>query len=483
VGKSKRDGKTQGRARTATFVKGSKHLDLSTLTAMPKSANVVRRVQLNRNAPVVRGAPTVFFKQHTDVQAPSQYAVASTRLARFLKMSDVISHNAFARVGGSEGVVSGAVPGKPLFSVKRETERKPPSGPGISKQDVADWVAGNQLEERNGKYYEVSSYVYEWVNFRHPRIQKGLSDLQLFDAISGQADRHGGNIYIDPVTGQVSGIDDDRAFGVGASVASQATPYGKYVGLPTLVDETTAETILALDPQQLREELLPRVKDQKVLTDKEIDDARRRLEGVQAHLQALKANGQLVKTWDDATYQQAIQNPTGSYLGRSVGDLDYAAQQAANDPTYVVVNAPPTPPSSMPPLPSIPTTTTTTTTTTTQPTQPPPTLQPPRQWQPAQRPQQPPSILPPPPTSLPPPPSTLPPPPTSMPPPTSTLPPPPTTQPPPSTTLGQPTPWHAAVPPSRAAAARQAAQRARAWVSAVPSGLGDSGDQSESDST
>jgi hypothetical protein len=435
VGKNKHDGKTKKRTRTATFIRGKRHLDLAALAVMPRTANVVHRAALNQNAPFVRGAPTVYFKPHDDEQAPSQYAVASTRLARFLKMPNVIAHNAFARVKGSPGVVSGEVPGAPFVKHKKDAEL--PSPPkNASKKELAEWMRHFQAEERDGKYYTMSGEIYRWINFRDPRIQKGLFDLQLFDAISGQDDRHGANIYIDPQTGQVSGIDDDWSFGKGVPVAKQGEPGTKYVGLPALVDEGTAEQILALDPQDLREELLARVNDSKELSDKEIDDARLRLEGVQDHLRKLKAQGLLVKTWDDATYQQAIQNPRNSYLGRGVADLERATRgAAANDPTYEVVNMPPTLPPALPPIPTATTTTTTST------TQPPPSLTP----------------QPPPPTM--PPLGTLPPQPS-----TSTPSPRPTSPPaPPTTPLGPPT-------PSRAAAIRLAAtRRPRKWVRAVSS--------------
>jgi hypothetical protein len=449
VGKNKRDGKTKKRTRTATFVRGKRHLDLAALAVMPRTANVVHRAALNEKAPFVRGAPTVYFKPHDDEEAPSQYAVASTRLARFLKMPNVIAHNAFARVKGSPGVVSGEVPGVPFVKHKKDMELQPPKN--ASKQLMAEWVKNRQVEERDGKYYATSKEIYQWINFRDPRIQKGLSDLQLFDATTGQIDRHGANIYIDPQTGQVSGIDDDRSFGAGSPVAEQRIAGGKYVGLPALVDEGTAEQILALDPQDLREELLARINDSKELTDQEIDDARLRLEGVQDHLRKLKAQGLLVKTWDDATYQQAIQNPENSYLGRGVADLERAIRLAAKDPAFEVVNMPPTLPPALPPIPTATTTTTTST------TQPPPSLTPP----------QPPPTMPPP---LTPPlqPSTW----TPSPRPTS----PPA---PPTTPLGPPT-------PSRAAAVRLAAtRRRREWVRAVPPAryVPDSRSSSESDST
>ena len=149
----------------------------------------------------------------------------------------------------------------------------------------------------------------------------------------------------------------------GTPVANQAQAGGKYVGRPALVDEETADRILDLDVSDLPKELLVRVNDSAVLTEKEIEDAMHRLKGVQRHLRALKANGDLVRRWDDATYQQALQDPTTSYLKRQVADLENALQRSANDPMYEVLDAPQ--PQATPPPPIASATTT------------PPTLEPP----------------------------------------------------------------------------------------------------------
>ncbi|HEY8114569.1 MAG TPA: hypothetical protein VII16_17230 [Actinomycetes bacterium] len=419
---------------------------MATRTVMPKTLNVVHRVALNAtNAPTVEGgawgSPDVFFKPHHDEDAVSQYAVASTRLARFLGMPEVIARNAFARVKGSSGVVSGAVPGSPLVKHKHDREMKPPKN--ASRQQIAAWVKHNQLEERGGKYYAMSQEIYEWIDFSVPRIQKGMSDLQLFDAITGQLDRHGGNIFIDPQTGQVSGIDDDKSFGEGMLVANQGNTGGKYAGLPALVDKDTAERILALDPTNLPEELLWRVNDSEELTEQEIEDAVRRFVGVQLHVRQLQKNGALIgqnnTSWNDATYQQALQDPTSSYLGRSAKDLDDAIRKAANDPDFVVLNAPPP-----------------------QPPQPPPT---------ATTMPQPPQVMPP----LPPLPRT------PWQPPTLPLRVPPITlQPQPSALLGPESPRTGEVSPSRATAARLAARRSPRLVVEVD-GSGDSSEDSTTD--
>jgi hypothetical protein len=375
VGKNKRNAKTRTLARKATFIRG-RHLVIDKAGAPARTLNVVQRAALNPNPPTEEGgewgSTDVFFKPHHDTDAASQYAVASTRLARFLGMPNLIARNAFAKVKNVRGVVSGAVPGEPLHTVKRDAEYTVPEG--TSKREMVAIAKASQLEERDGKYYEISKYIYEWVNFRDPQIQKSLSDLQLFDAISGQTDRHAGNIFVDPKTGAVSGIDDDKSFGLGKPAAQQAEVGGrvdKYAGLPALVDKETAERILALDVTDLPKELAKRLDDSRSLTDEEIAEAMRRLKGVQRYLRDLEANGRLVgqngTSWGDATYQQALQDPTSSYLGRQAADLEDALQRsAANDPMYEVVGAPqpqplpptaatmPQPPLVMPPLPRPP---------------------------------------------------------------------------------------------------------------------------------
>ncbi len=360
-------GKNKGKAkpkltRRATFVEG-KHLVIDKANAPAKSLNDVKRAALNPNPPTEEGgewgSSTVYFKPHHEADAASQYAVASTRIARFVGMPNLIARNAFGKVKKVRGLVSGEVPGGQLYSVKRDKEYPIPAD--TTMQEMVAIAKASQLEFRKGKYYEISEQTYQWVNFRDPRIQKGMSDLQLFDAITGQSDRHGGNIFVDPATGEVSGIDDDKSFGNGKPPAQQAEAGGKldkYAGLPALVDEATANRILALDLSDLPKELLPRENDSVVLTEGEIEDAMRRLKGVQTFLRILKANGALVgqngTTWDDTTYDQAMQGPATSYLKRQATDLAEAVRRSANDPEFVVKGAPPIMQPQIPPLPAVP---------------------------------------------------------------------------------------------------------------------------------
>jgi len=355
VGKNKGTTKTRTLTRRATFVRG-KHLAIDGTGGPARTLNVVKRAALNKDAPPIRaaqvgGKPTVFFKPHSDQNAASQYAVASTRLARFLGMDNLIAHNAFAKVKSVLGAVSGAVPGSQLYSVEKKKEVHRPQE--YSKPETPNWVRDKQLDERDGKFFDVSKKIYQWVDFKDPRVQKGMSDLQLFDAISGQSDRHGGNIFVDPATGEVSGIDDDKSFGKGINAADQATPqtgFSFYRALPALVDEETAKAILKLDPTNLPEQLLPAETDSKQLTEKEIEEAVRRFVGVQLYLRDLQKKGALVgqngTSWNQATYDRAMADPTTNYLGYQAEILQNALQQSATDPMIVVVGAPqpPAPP-------------------------------------------------------------------------------------------------------------------------------------------
>jgi len=353
VPKKKTD-RTKKLTRRATFIEG-KHLDIDRAGAPSKTLNVVKRAALNKDAPPMRaaqvdGEPIVFFKAHHDRNAASQNAVASTRLARFLGMDEIIAHNAFAKVKDVLGAVSGAVPGAKLYEVEKKKRVYLPQE--YSKREIPNWMRDYEIEERKGKYYDVSKKRYQWVDFKDPKIQKGMSDLQLFDAITGQKDRHGGNIFIDPTTGQVSGIDDDKSFGNGMQVAMQHSMIisGYYRALPALVDVKTAERILALHPTELPGVLLPAETDTKELTDDEIADTVHRFLGVQLYLRDLQKRGALVgqngTSWNDATYQQALADRTTSYLGYQAGALEEALRRSADDPTYEVVGAPqpPAPP-------------------------------------------------------------------------------------------------------------------------------------------
>ncbi len=93
----------------------------------------------------------------------------------------------------------------------------------------------------NGTWYSAQIFPVD-IDYGNPVVQKGLSDLQVFDYIIGHADRNAGNwIYEkqgDTIIG-VKGIDNDDTFGEKWSQERSKTP-----GIPPIVDISTALSIL-----------------------------------------------------------------------------------------------------------------------------------------------------------------------------------------------------------------------------------------------
>lgn len=261
-----------------------------------------------------------------ETRSPSEFAVASSRLARALGLGNRIARNKWAKLGGEIGVISGKVPGRPLYRLV--------------------------LDPKDPK--QILGRVYQPVDLSDPRIQKGLSDLQLFDAITGQRDRHGGNIYIDAATGQVSGIDDDLSFLAGELSKNVGDPGtdSKYRGLPLLIDAATARRVLALNANGL-ESILTRTGDPVRASPAALDYVGRRLRVVQQFIREHPSN--LVSTWDRNTFEAQIDEPDlvsafkggsrepRSYLKREQAELDKAASGASTEgsPSWLEGDPPP----------------------------------------------------------------------------------------------------------------------------------------------
>lgn len=272
------------------------------LSGLPEELATTTQNPVNRAAMRVGfGAATEgFLKPYDAVDAPAQNAVASFRLAKLLGLP-VISEVHFYTIGGVSGAFSVGVRGKPLAENKTDA-----------------WT------QRQGQQFLD-------VDLSADYIQKGLSDLQVFDALTGQRDRHANNIYIDPVSRTVTGIDDDYSFGAGvrAEHLNDGVAIDYFVGIPSLIDRTTAKKVLKLTERDLERAITPLSRDPIQLSTKTIEGAKARLRVVQSRVRQLAMQGRLVDTWTADTYAEAIAEP----------DLAPGMGTAASPRSYLKVNA------------------------------------------------------------------------------------------------------------------------------------------------
>lgn len=296
------------RAQGKTNVLKDKDLKNGTPAAGPGgTANAVFRAEYDHS---VDGTSKGFFKPQTQ-EAQGHKAVASSRLARGLGMDDVIARNKFAQHGGKTGAFSAGLKG---YEPARETEF---SGAGRTTDDM-------------------TGFNYADVDWKKPGLQKGMADLQLFDAVTAQKDRHLGNVYVDKKKDKVRGIDDDMAFD---EFKDPHHLVDKSLGLPQQVDRKTAKKVLKLKPEDLPA-MLNRSSDpdsfqdnKKGLTKKELAAAQARLTAVQSHVQGLKDNKQLVKKWDDTTYDAAMKQAPASnkFETKDAGNYLQRAEKARSE--------------------------------------------------------------------------------------------------------------------------------------------------------
>lgn len=177
---------------------------------------------------------------------------------------------------------------------------------GVSLQ--ADGVGAISKFEPPG---EEAKTAFLDVDYSDPDIQKGLSDLEVADYISGQTDRHAGNIYIDPATKKVTGIDNDMAFPeVSREELQQRMEYDfkGTAGLPRQIHEDTAKKLLATDPDALADHLrnMPVPEGVEGLSDEAINGATQRLRELQTAIKTPGSGVEVVKEFNDDTYNRAV---------------------------------------------------------------------------------------------------------------------------------------------------------------------------------
>lgn len=220
-------------------------------------------------------------------------AVASSRLDKALG-TNVLADEAFAERNGQLGNVSAQVPGRALVENKNDKDGK------LLSQNYGDVAAGND-----------------------PAYQRSMSDLAVVDYLSGQVDRHGGNIFYDPATGGgVKGIDNDLAFGQWNHQNDKGLCYGNGLdALPKQIDAETAGVIRDMTEDEFRASIAPRPGDPQSLAPAEIDKTLERFRTLKLHIAGLEKQGALIQQWDDQTFADACNDPTGTYIGRQVDQV------------------------------------------------------------------------------------------------------------------------------------------------------------------
>lgn len=152
--------------------------------------------------------------------------------------------------------------------------------------------------------------------FAQPEVQKGLYDLECMDYLTGQVDRHPGNIVIDQESGKVTGIDNDMALPHNSRddyfKNPENFPKSAVGNLPRYMHEDTAEKILQTSPDDLRRAMSQVPLDPRdsamrpALSEQEIEGAVQRLGELKAHIGELREQGRVVTQFTDETYDEAM---------------------------------------------------------------------------------------------------------------------------------------------------------------------------------
>ena len=264
------------------------------------TANEVFKVQYDKKH-AMGGETSGFFKPDGDM-APAKYGVAASRLAKGMGWDSLIPETQHA----THNVMDNGVMTEKKGAVSKAVQNSVPLNT-VVKEPVQGFrqVVGDEVSD---------------VDLKGSNTQKQLNQLQWFDALIGNSDRHGGNVMVNPGTGDVSGIDNDLSFGhddaiyaKGNKAAEKAFTDGwggrdeKYLGLPGQLDESTAAQLLKLNPKKLKKMLNPKgTKKEEKLNKEELQASYDRLAKIQEAVGDKKKSGSLVKQWDDTTYDAAV---------------------------------------------------------------------------------------------------------------------------------------------------------------------------------
>ena len=181
-------------------------------------------------------------------------SVASTRLDQRLGL-DTIAHEFEAKHDGRRGVVSGKTNGLAL-------------GDNRDKVDLSN-----------------------------PETQKGLANLQFFDYLSNQQDRHANNIFVDPDTGKVTGIDNDLSWG--KKHTEKTGMMARNMGLPEQVSREMYDSFMGMSEDDFIKTMAGDKGDYQRLGPEEIQAARERYQTMKRYLEGEEIEGRTATIVDE----------------------------------------------------------------------------------------------------------------------------------------------------------------------------------------
>lgn len=344
------------------------------------SANQVYRVTRPN------GGETGYFKPNTahDPQMGAR-SVMSSDIDQSLGLN-VLAKETYKRYTGAqlgtpeakEGTESSHVEGRPLLEYKFDQEINKETHDAYAEMSPA--MVKQKTVEGEQKYYKQTGTDFMRHNFANPQTQKDMANIHLQDAITGQNDRHGGNIRIDPNTGQARGYDSDlmsplqnigedslsaipnlrkpkgRFAKLKANFSKKArrqaqvqalkkidTPTDKYLGLPSHIDQASAQKLAGTKSSAFIEDLQARNPENIArMSPEQIEELRNRYSSVRRYAKVglaaqhpeLIADEKKRAKWSSPKYQQTVREGAGMLptIVNQWGAESYNQQMAQNNP-------------------------------------------------------------------------------------------------------------------------------------------------------
>ena len=273
--------------------------------ATKEQANVTYMIDATAGSIGVGGETQGFGKVHAP-KLTKKAAMASERL--FPYTSKELRNDLY--IGGDRGLIHRQVlsyEADKFLGLNSVSQEKYAKDANLGLMGVSMQADGVGVLSKNGLLD---------ADYTDPRIQRGLSDLGVSDFITGQMDRHPGNIFIDPVTGKVTGIDNDLSFPEVDPLTVMGEAEDRVNTMPDIIHQETADKIINTDPEEFRKLLKqspPKGGPQK-LSDVAIDGAVNRLVALQNELNNPTGKVTVVQQFNRQTYDLAIQHQDASFI-------------------------------------------------------------------------------------------------------------------------------------------------------------------------